>query len=754
MPEMQNSFSQELLEKLIPGARKPLSDITLTMMAPGIEAVDKARLKMALQKCWAQCHSRIDHRPFCDETNIVEFSKLTHYIAKPAIGEFERQKVLYNQYFTVGLKERVDEFAQSCSAEEALCKYDVSPWRLGSSNVCDFRRKNGERLLLISQVKLVSSDGETKVVGKTSDMSKGGTLLLVDPEQGEQLVLLDTVVVEFVELAKKYALEKRFIEYQIVDLSPSIDAYRVALRRTNSGDSIEFEQLLQHLMHEHKRRNRLDVGNTIKALSARSHNMASIAQLNSLMVMSNRKNRYHLLVSQGHTLSLQGELLLSEHLIPQMVEQTDKGDCKQFFVWAYSQNEVFLADLDSMAQKGAFESNLKVWGNAPWHKSFMVKAEKMDGQLADLGTSIPANVSPVADKLNAPLPAKVAKFVQELSKISLIEDVSYIMDGITPPPAKGIEGRRRLSQFAITNSVGRLRQIPFNIKELPDFHGTYRFSHDCELSHEKKSFKIVNGHADCRDAVVSLPLKNHKLPKGAKVSITWNIGETRISIDATVTGYDQLHKRVALNFEDNPQMVKQLFKELENLKAFYPAFIEDVQANKLDVAVRNLVLVNLPKVSIFTQAKKQAMVLTALTGHQHLPKRFIDASTEVKLDELFSQQILLKLASSSKHNKEILFVSVDGHKVAERRLLSEFTSPKLMLKVLQHLSKTSQLYVFSLDINQTRLTAQDDIIRIENKYLKHYSPGKAKKLEDSLTFNLSIQLVDISKTFNSFINKY
>ncbi|MCJ8271452.1 MAG: PilZ domain-containing protein, partial [Psychrosphaera sp.] len=518
----------------------------------------------------------------------------------------------------------------------------------------DFRRKNGERLLLITQVKLASSDGKTTMVGKTSNMSKGGSLLLVDPEQGEQLVLLDTVVVEFVELAKKYALEKRFVEYQIVDIKPSIDAYRIALRRTNSGDSTEFEQLIQHLMNEHKRRNRLDVDNTIHALSARSHNMASIAQLNALVVMSNRKNRYHLLVSQGHTLSLQGELLLSEHLIPQMVEQTDAGECKQFFVWAYGQNEVFLADLESMAQKGAFESNLRVWGNAPWHKTFMVKAASMDAKLANLGTSIPASVSPVADKLNAPLPAKVAQFVQELSKILVIEDVSYVMDGITPPPAKGIEGRRRLSQFSITKSIGPLRQIPFNIKELPDFKGTYRFSHDCELSHQKKSFKIVNGHADCRDAVVSLPLKNHQLPKGSKVAITWNIGEIRISIDATVTGYDQLHKRVALKFDDNPQMVKQLFKELENLKAFNPAFIEDVQANKLDVAVRNLILSNLPMVSIFTQAKRQAMALTALTGHQHLPKHFIDASTEVKLDELFSQQILLKLASSKKHHKEIL----------------------------------------------------------------------------------------------------
>jgi hypothetical protein len=746
--QLQNTFSQALLEKLIPGARKPVSDITITMMAPGIDMAEKARLKMELQKCWTQCSQRMDHRAWCENTEAVDFSKQTHYIAKSALKEFERQKKLYKQYYTVGLKIQVDRFAQSKSKDESESKYDVSGWRLGSSNVNDFRRK-GERLLLVSGVSLVHSQGS--LAAKTSDMSNGGCLLLVEPEQAEHLVLLDKVTIEFSELVKKYALDQRHISYQIVDIKPSSDAYRIALKRTDEGDSSEFEQLLLRLMGEHKRRNRLDVDNTIRALSARSYNMASVAQLNSLIVMSNRNNRYHLLISQGHNISLQAELMLDKHLIPHMVENNQSGGCKLFFVWALSQNEVFITDLESMAQNDTFESTLKIWGNAVWHKAFLVKSDPIDAQLADLGTSIPSGVSPVANKLNAPLPVKVAQFARELGKISLLEDVTYVLDSIKPLQSKTQQSSQQSTLFRVKKSTGNLRQMPFNVKELPNFYGTYRFSHDCELTHQGKNFKIVNGHADCRDALVSIPLDSQTLKKGNKVSITWMIGELRISLDAAVVEHNKLHKRLALCWCDNPQMVKQLFKELEKLNAFDLAFKEDVQANRLDAAVRNMVLSNLPKVAIFAQSKRQAIALKGLTGHQHLPKYFIDNNNRVRLDALFSQQILLNLANSAHQHKEILFVALEGGKIIDRRLISEFSSPKLMLKVLQHLCKMSTLFIFALDVSHTREKAEDAIVNIENKYLRHYSPGKAKKLEASLAFNLSIQLTDISAMFRSFI---
>jgi hypothetical protein len=748
MAQMQNSFSQELLEKLIPSARKPVSDIALGLMVPSMDTAGKAKLKMELQKCWAQCHQRMDHRPLCDNTVEVAFAKQTHFIAKAAVSEFDRLKTLYNQYYTVGLKQSLDTFAQQHKAVAEQSRFDVSGWRLGSSNVSDFRRRNGERLLLVSHVRLLCTDNT--IEAKTSNISNGGCLLLVEPEQAGQLVLLDKIVIEFSELAKKFALEDQEINYQIVDIKPAGDVYKVALKRTEDGDSSEFDQLVQQLMNEHKRRNRLNVDNTIKALSARCHNMASIAQLNGLIVMSNRNNRYHLLVTQGHTLSLQGELLLNQDVIPHMTENTDSGTNRLFYVWASSQKDVYIGELSEMAQKEGFQTMLKTWRNAVWHKAFMVKANPIDAQLADLGTSIPSNVSPIASKLNAPLPAKVAQFTRELSKISVIEDVTYLMDGLTPNGRQSGLVSKLAERFKLKPSQGRLRQVPFNIKELPAFYDTYRFSHDCELSHGNKHFKIVNGHANCREAVVSLPLKEHKLRTGSKVTISWMIDGTRISLDAKVIQHHYLHKRTHLRFSGESKMVRHLFAELTNLNAFDPAFVEDVQANKLDVAIRNLVLSNLPSVAIFAQAKKQGMVMRALTGHQYLPEFFIDDNNRVKLDALFSQQILLKLANSDDCHKEILFIGVDGEKIVERRLLSEYSSAKLMIKVLQHLCKTCTLYAFALDLSRSRPTAQDDIISIENKYIKHYSPGKAKKLEASLAFNISIGLVDISDTFCAF----
>lgn len=749
MTEAQFSFNQELLEKLIPSARKPMSDITLTMMAPGLDLAQKAKLKMELQKCWAQCSQRIDHRQLCEQAVEVSFAKQTHFIAKAAVSEFKRQRKLYNEYFTVGLKSRVDQFAQARKKEEKETRIDVFGWRLGSSNISDFRRRNGERLLLVSGVTL-TCDGSI-IEAKTSNMSKGGCLLLVPPEQAQNLVLLSKVSVEFCELASRYAIDDRSISYEVVDIKPGPDAYRVALRRTEEGDSTEFDLLIRGLMNEHKRRNRLDVDNTIRALSSRCHSMASVTQLSSLIVMSHRASRYHLLISQGHTISLQAELLLDEHLIPYMAENTELRTAKLYYVWANSREDVYIADMETLAKQQSFESALKVWSEATWHKAFLVKSEPIDAKLANLGTTIPSTVSKMAEKLNSPLPAKVAQFTQELGKISLMEDVTFVMDGMTATLSRTYMPREVINTFRLPKAQGCLRQTPFDIRQLPKFYGHYRFSHECELEHRGQHFKIVNGHADSLEAVLCLSLKRHKLEKGNKVKVSWLVRGTCISVDARVIENDTLHKQVKVEWLQSPAMVKQLFQELERLNAFDAAFKEDVQHNKLDVALRNLTLSNLPKVAVFAQAKKQSIAMTALTGHQHLPKCFIDGSDRVRLDGLFTEQILHKLAKSADRHKEILIVAIDGGKVIERRLLSEISSPKLMLKVLQHLFSTARVFVFSMDITRSRNTAEDAVISIENKYLRHYSPGKAQKLEAALSFNLAIQLTDVSKMFEDFV---
>ncbi|MFT4927265.1 MAG: hypothetical protein ACI8WB_003371 [Phenylobacterium sp.] len=657
MSEVEAPFCPELFEKLIPDARKPVSDITIAMLAPDIDVAGKAQLKMALQKSWAQCGQRIDHRELTELVAEVPYGQHTHFICRSALSEFKRQRVLYNQNYTVGLKHAVDAFAKSYKeAIPAKNSFKVQGWRLNSTDISDFRRNNDERLLLAEQQ-----------------------------------------------------------------------------------------------MKGHKQRNQADVDNTIKALTARSFNMATVAQLNALIVLSNRAERYHLLISQGHTLSLQAELLIDQHLIPHMVENTVAGDGKLFLVWANSQHHVHTADLQSLAKNKDYQAVLKTWAKAVWHKAFLVKTDALDPELADMGTSLPANVSAIVDKLNAPLPLKVAKLSKELAKIALIEDVSFMFDYVDQSqPVRGSLIPQAQS-YKLAAAKGVLRHVPFNIKELPDFHGTYRFSHDCELGHNDKTFTIVNGHADCREAVISLSLKKHKLTEGDKITISWLIDGVQISLDANITGHDEVHKRVALRWCDEPKLVRHLFKELEQLEAFDCAFKEDIQAPKLDSALRNLVLSNLPKVSIFAHSRRQSMTLSALTGQQHLPSLFVDTEQRVKLDALFTQEILYQLANGEKSCKDILLVAVNDGKVIERRLISDFASPRMMFKVLSHMAQISQLYAFALDMSTTREKAVDDIITIENKYVSHYSPGKAKKLDAGLAFNAAIQLVDISGLFRTFV---
>jgi hypothetical protein len=295
--------------------------------------------------------------------------------------------------------------------------------------------------------------------------------------------------------------------------------------------------------------------------------------------------------------------------------------------------------------------------------------------------------------------------------------------------------------------------VPFNNKDLNRFLGTYHFSHDCKLSHNGNDFNIVNGHANNQQAVVSLSMVHHDLALDDEVTVTWMIGDLQISLQAIIVSHDKLYKKTSIRWCDDQLLVTHLFNELTELNAFSPAFTEDVQANKLDTALRNLLLSNLPKVTILANIHKKTIALNTLIGHSYLPTFFIDESQRVKLDLMFSQAILLQLAQRKKPTQEMLFVMVHNEKVVARHLLCEFSSPVKMMETLKK-NKQARLYAFTLDVNRPNKIADDAIITIEHKYLSHYSPTKAKKLDEGLAYNMSIGLIDVSALFSMLIEIY
>lgn len=654
MVQMHSGFSTELLEKLIPWANQPVGEHAITALTAGMDGASKLKLKETLKNCWRRCYQPVDHRQSGEAIIEVVFAKYTHFIATSAMVEFERLKKLYNQEFTLGLKQAIDEFVV-VPGEQVQASPQKHPqpkkrprektlttgWRIGASDVRDFRRRNGERLMLVSKVGL-EYQGH-RFLAKTANISSGGCLVRIDPQDLPCPSLCGEVGVEYIELSEKYTLAPQWMCYQVVNFKPLEQSCQLALKRVEKDGKEEFDQLIAHLMNEHRRRNRLDVDNTVKALSARCFNLSATAQLNALMVLSHYQDQYHFLINLSQNDSQHQHLVHEAHLLPYLSENTATGVCHLFFVWTDNQNRLYVAELKDINRQPVFETMLGHWRKAQWHKVFLVKADTLDPQLADLGTSLPCDVATIVSKLNAPLPVNVARLSQELAKITLIEDVTDVVDVIAPGK---FSGKRSGSQLA--------------------------------------RFKLANTHINKRSKLKPVSFK------------------------------------------------------------------EAGQPSKLDSALRNLILSNLPKVAIFADVRKRGVAPVGLTGHQYLPEPFIDDSRRVKLDLLFSQQILLKLANCEGHHKDILFVAMTKGKVTERYLLSQFMLPKLLLNILKRIKKSAELYIFILDVGQARERFEDVIVTIEHKYLSHYSPAKAKKLDASLKYNLSIQMVEVSEQFSAF----
>lgn len=756
MAPTQQTFDIRLMEKLIPWVTKPISEHAITALASEYNAEKKSELKSLLLSLWKTEERVMDHRSICRNTVKVSFGRYTHHIAARAMGEFARQKKLYDNCYTVGLKQSVDDYAAVTAAgkmslsEECL----VSGWRLDPTKVKDFRRRNGERLILVSPV-VASIDGKL-YKGKTANISNGGCLVCFAKTDAPPLEVDAPVSLAYNDLCRRHGLESQSVRYQVVNVDFGDKVLRVALKRVDKDSKAEFDQLIAHLMNGHKRRNKLDVDNTVKALNARLHNLTGVAQLNSLMVLSHHVERYHLLVSQGQSLQLQAELQIAGDMIPYMVEKTEIKTNRLFFAWADNRHHVHMAELGELTGKGHTASILANWKTAVWSKAFLLKADTLDPQLAELGTSLPCDVAPIVSKLNAPLPVKVARLSKELAKMTLIDDITYIIDPIVHRFNGKESAQSDLSQYRLKPCKGQLRQVPFDKAALPNFEGTYRFGHDCLLRIGNREFVIVNGYADTSEAVISLPLSKHDLAVGDEAVIVWCIDGAEIILDAVISNYDVLHHSTTIKWVGEPGLVRAVLKELEILCVFNPAFTADLQANKLDSALRNLILSNLPKVSIFAKVRQQAISLTGMTGMEYLNDKFIDESARAKLDLLFSPQILQKMAMGNSTMRDVLLVSLiedkNGELLTERVLLSEFDDPKQFQSIYAQLATLGELHVFFMDATQPRHRCEDAIINIEYKYVTHYSPAKAKRLDEALAFDLCIQMVEITEIFEKLMD--
>ncbi|NQZ10981.1 MAG: PilZ domain-containing protein, partial [Algicola sp.] len=575
MDQLPGHFGADLLEKLIPWVNQPVGEHAITALTGGMDSASKLQLKQTLRDYWLRCDQAIDHRATMAKIGkpviTQDFANLTHYLAASALSEFKRLQKLYNNEFTWGLKHSIDAFVQmpvdpltdpfvdTPAAPDQLkspqqTQYETKQqslangWRIGASKVSDFRRRNGERLLLVSKM-AVHYRGH-RFEAKTANISSGGCLVLIDKTslpsglfddqdnaQAPQACNAGEVGIEYLELSEQYSLNAQLMAYQVVNFKDSVHLCQLALKRVDKDGRVEFDQLIAHLMNEHRRRNRLDVENTVKALTARCWHLATIAQLNALVVLSHKLNRYHLLITQSQSFNLQTQIQLHQHLLAYMTENTGVGQCKLFLAWTDAQNTLFIAELAQLTS-GKLAAVLVHWRKGLWHKAFLVKSDSLDPQLADLGTSLPCDVAPIVSKLNSPLPVNVAQLSVELAKISLIEAVDYMIDALDVRLPEGDHNALSLVPFRLTGRGGQLRQVPFSAKE-------------------------------------------------------------------------------------------------------------DAQGNKLDSALRNLVLSNLPKVAIFANVRKQAISPSGLTGHQYLPALFIDDNHRVKLDVLFSQDILSKLGAKA-----------------------------------------------------------------------------------------------------------
>lgn len=638
---MQNSppaRKSDIIEQLIPHALKPALDSYIIKLLPRIDIKSRSKLKMDLQWQWQRCKEPIDHRQYEKHCEQVSFACMEHFIASSAIHEFSRMQDLFNDNYTMGFKKSVDQVLLKTDEEKShYPNYKIFGWRHKTVEFTYRLRREEERFVFDSAIVLRTDVEGEKCDAAGCDISFSGCRVKTQRQYTNYFGEQRLVDIEFVGLPGMLENQNVWIRYRLLRIEEEGDEVFLSFRREDDDTNPIFIKSLKHLIKKHKSHKRIEVNNTVRAIINRSTSLSGANQFSGLIVCSDRDNLNHVLISQRHSLGLQAELLAHPLALPNMITQTKAGQSKAFLLWASSQTEVRCANLSLKGNVDEINQLFREWSQANWQKIFIVKSETIDKSHVKQGGSIPPNVAKTVDKMNAPLSENLKGFADKLEKLSFVEDVSYVFDTLNINNNRSVGSTLNLDQFLLRKNCGVVKQIPIDAQVINDYLDTYRFTQDCNFLYGSEQTSIVNGFANYREATLCL---NHQIMTGfpqGEVEVQWNVDGINLSLKAKVLEHDVLHKRTKVRWLHPIAEVTVLFEELVELKGLAPGFSQDIKASRLGYVIRNMVMTNLPTLTIFALQEKNELFFRFISGHHALLPEFIDKQKKVKLDSLLTR---------------------------------------------------------------------------------------------------------------------
>ena len=449
----------EIIEQLKPMVNEPEFNQVLLQIGADIPKEKRFLIKMEVKRLAKPCQRTIDLRGHVDgKCNKYVHQGRTHYMDDIAVDKFEEQLRVFGGY-TYGVYEAVQntennfrlmrekELIQEREEKENPSLKQRSAvleqFKVPTVNLLDYRQRSTERMNFAVAVEVFNSANQS-MRGLSVDVSLEG--LQIKLSKNTLFKKGETLFIYFRGLENEFAMDKKNgIAYTLVKISTKNDVNYLALQRDKSRPNPAFDNFLESFIHGNKRRYKVNMTNTIEAItskiceqyfSPRSPTLpVYIDEINKTLIpryaMVNEVNREIVHYWQDEADNCRLNFLLSQERLTRLLNKSN--EVREIFVFSFThlQNEkvyFYSASIDELSQKEALFRVFAGFGarKASW-RVFKITLTDMVPEQAHIPLSIPDSVGNKVKKLNTPPPARLMSKLKNLVYLIHITDVTSIM---------------------------------------------------------------------------------------------------------------------------------------------------------------------------------------------------------------------------------------------------------------------------------------------------------------------------------------
>ena len=712
----------DIIEQLKPMVNEPEFNQVLLQTAADVPKEKRFLIKMEVKRLAKPCMRTIDLRGHVDgKCKKYVHEGRSHYMDDLAVDKFEEQIRVFGRY-TYGVYEAVQntennfrlirekELAQERAHKENPTAKKRSAvleqFKVPTVNLLDYRQRNTERMNFAVAVEVFNNAGQA-MRGLSVDISLEG--LQIKLAKDAFFKTGETLFIFFRGLENEFAMDKKNgIAYKLVKIITKNDVNYLALQRDKDCPSPAFDKFLESFIHGNKRRYKVNMSNTIEAITSKTCEQyfsprsptlpVYIDVINKTLVprfaMVNEVNRETVQYWQDEDENCRLNFLLTQERLMRLLNKSD--EVREIFVFSFTHlhsDKVYFysASFEELLQKDILLKVFLGFGSkkASW-RVFKITLTDMVPEQAHIPLSIPDSVGSKVKKLNTPPSARLMSKLKNLRYLAHVTDVT------------SVTGQETYNEFTFNReNLSHLRVFGHPRNRAPSNIHLVRFKYEEQRIESRYQLRTqIEARFNNEDVVhkgVSEDISVHglglrvELNKEYKGSLEGRVEVAFPRLQEIANAFDVMHLQYEIiyhNVEKNILHLKTMpGEEGKSARAFFEELIKKNKANlKVDNDEEEVPGIGQALRCINARNATSLSFLMSKEGVRYTPQACIVGKQDERITTLTTQY-----AEQGKVNLEFLF--------RDRKQDSPFVQSGIKAVKLENMPLRQELFI-SFDASQ------------------------------------------------------